>query len=220
MKTLMLFGASGFLGRGVTEVLLKKNYDKIYLYSSRPLSHDKEFAENILTGDLSIEENVKKVFNEIEISVDDELYLFSSVGGFYGGKFIGETPYEEWEKMFKLNVDIAFLLGKYFQLKVKDCGRGSICFTSALSSFIPEKGKSAYVVSKNALNFLVQVLSEEGLEQNYSANAIAPFVLDSPANREWADSSTHLVSPQEIGELVNSVFDNSKILTGNILKVY
>ncbi len=220
MKTLMLFGASGYLGRGVADILMKKDFYRIFLFSSRPLNYDIESAENILTGDLSIEENVKKVFDNIEIFTEDELYLFSSVGGFYGGKTIGETPYEDWAKMFKLNVDIAFLIGKYFQVKVKNCKSGSICFTSALSSFLPEKNKSAYVVSKNALNFLVRVLSEEGLGQNYTANAVAPFVLDSPANREWADSNTRLVSPQAIGELVNSVFDNSKILTGNILKVY
>ena len=34
-KELLIFGANGALGSGVTETLLKKDYDQIYLFGSK-----------------------------------------------------------------------------------------------------------------------------------------------------------------------------------------
>jgi NAD(P)-dependent dehydrogenase (short-subunit alcohol dehydrogenase family) len=68
---------------------------------------------------------------------------------------------------------------------------------------------------------LVETLSSEGSKINLSVNAIAPFIIDTPANREWiknADYSSWM-KPEEIGELVSSLFENHNFISGNIIEL-
>ena len=94
-------------------------------------------------------------------------------------------------------------------------------FTSAYTGNNPEELKFAYGSSKSALNYLVKTLSLEGGDINLSINAIAPFIIDTPANRNWmknADYSSWIKS-EEIGELVYSLFCNYNFVSGNIIEL-
>ncbi|MDZ7624046.1 MAG: hypothetical protein U5J96_06310 [Ignavibacteriaceae bacterium] len=64
-KELLIFGASGALGNGVTEIFLKKNYDKIYLFDFKHKNIAQRNVKQILIKDLSVEENVKNAFSKI-----------------------------------------------------------------------------------------------------------------------------------------------------------
>jgi len=218
-KILLVFGAGGNLGKGVIEYLLNQDYEKVYLFDSKELSITGNNIKFIQTGDLSIEENVKKVFNKIETDREAQYFLFSTIGGFAGGKIIAEYDYEEWQKMLNLNLNISFLLAKHFSLICQNSKGGAICFTSALTSFSPTPEKSAYGLSKNALNYLVKTLSKEGRKYNLSVNAIAPNILDTEENREWVKNSSDMVNSKNISKLVHDIFENSRILTGNILEL-
>lgn len=218
-KILMIFGAGGSLGQGCTNVLTKKDYDKVYLFNSKPLEISEENIHYIQTDDLSIEENVKKAFEKIDVNKDARYFLFSTIGGFAGGKNISETGYDEFHKMVSLNTNISFLIAKHFIKFVGQASGGSICFTSAMTSLSPAVNKVAYGLSKNGLNFLVKTLAKEGKKNNISANAIAPMVLDTPANREWVEDSSIMVSSNDIGELIYSIFESSSIVSGNIIEL-
>lgn len=220
-KTLIIFGASGSLGKAVTGVMLRKNFGKIFLPDRHPerLEFSGENIVKIKVEDLTSEENVEKIFVQIPDNPGNELFLFSTVGGYFGGKEISETPFEEWQKMQTLNLNIAFLLGKYFAKKVKNFKSGSVLFTSAITSFLPEAGKVAYGVSKAGLNYLVETLAKEGRKSNFTANAIAPFALETVDNRQWFEDKTDLISPEKIGELVFAIFENYEIISGNIVKL-
>ena len=218
-KILLIFGANGDLGTGASNVLTSKNYDKVYLLSTKETSRKNGKIEYIQTNDLSIEKNVMKVFEKIAAEKDAVYYLFSTIGGFWGGKNVDETDLKDFEKMFSLNVNISFLIAKHFSKFVSRVAGGSICFTSAMTSLSPEQNKVAYGLSKNGLNYLVKSLAKEGKKNNLSANAIAPLVLDTSENREWVKDSSIMVSPEAIGELINSIFENSKIVSGNIIEL-
>jgi NAD(P)-dependent dehydrogenase (short-subunit alcohol dehydrogenase family) len=68
---------------------------------------------------------------------------------------------------------------------------------------------------------MIKTLAEEGKEINLSANAIAPFIIDTPANREWMKDADYesWIKPAEIGELVYSIFQNYRLLSGNIYQL-
>lgn len=207
-KELLIFGSEGALGKGVSKILSSKDYNNVHLYSTRN------------SGDLSIEENVKKVFNSITPAKDTIFFLFSTIGGYTGGKSLAETSVEDFEKMVNLNYRISFLLAKYFSLLVKRSAGGSIMFTSAMTSLNASEGSGVYGASKRALNALVDTLAIEGKDFNLSANAIAPYMIDTPANREWftGDAET-LLKPEEIGEFVHNIFNNFHFITGNIFRL-
>ena len=217
-KELLIFGASGALGNGVTEVFLLKNYDKIYLFDFKHKEIAQTNVQQIIVKDLSVEGNIKKAFSEIEPSKEKVFYLFSTIGGFTGGKKIWETEIGDFDRMIDMNLKTSFLIAKYFALLVKSSHSGSICLTSAYTGLVPESSKAVYGTSKAALIHLIKTLAEEGKEINLSANAIAPLIIDTPANREWMKDADFedWIKPAEIGAFVDSLFLSYNIQTGNI----
>lgn len=223
-KELLIFGAYGALGQGVVQTLIKRKYDKIFLFGSKDSKmqmFDAVNVENIDSSNLSIESNVIDALGKVKPDKDKLLFLFSAIGGFTGGKYIWETEESEWDKMMEMNLKSSFFLAKYFARIVKESAGGSICFTSAYTGIHHESKKGAYGISKSALNHLVKTLSVEGKEINLSANVIAPYIIDTPANREWMANGDYSkwIKPEEIGEIVGSIFDNYNTFNGNIIEL-
>ena len=222
-KHLLIFGADGALGKGVTETLLEKDYKRIYLFAS----HKNEIPETakvvqIQTGNLSEEQEVSKVFGDINPSKETMFFLFSTIGGFTGGKRLFESEVNDLDNMINTNIKTSFLIGKYFSKLVKESAGGSILFTSAMTGLTPEKGKISYGLSKSSINYIVETLALEGTEINLTANAIAPYIIDTPANRSWMGENYDygtLIKPVEVGELVQSVFLNFHFVSGNVIKL-
>ncbi len=220
---LLIFGAYGALGRGAASILMKKNYTRVFLFD-RNIDNDPyaaENTENIAVGNLSNEEDVKKAFQSIEPSKDKKFYLFSTIGGYWGGKAVWETPAEEWDKMFEMNLKSNFLIAKYFSQIVRESAGGSICFTAAITALRPQRERAAYDASKSALISLVKTLALESSDFKLSANAIAPFIIDTPSNRKWMPDSDNKKwsKPEEIGKLVDSIFFNFNTVTGNVFEL-
>lgn len=221
-KILLIFGANGELGSGVSKVIAQKDYDEIFLFDckfDKSISSDK--IKQITISDLSDEQNVQTAFNQIPIYKDAEYFLFSTIGGFSGGKKIWETSTEEMMKMLNMNLITNFNIAKSFVLLVKESKGGAIIFTSAYTANHPEENKFAYGMSKAALSYLVKSLSIEGESIKLSSMALAPFIIDTKANREWmsqADFSKWIKS-EEIGELIYDLFKNYKINSGNIIEL-
>ncbi len=222
-KELLIFGAYGALGRGITAALLHKDYDKVFLFDPHiePGVFDSPKLVNVPTGDLTVEKNVEEAFTKIEPGKDKLLFMYSTVGGYFGGKKIWETGAADWEKMFETNLKTSFFLAKNFAKFVKLSAGGAICFTSAITGITAEGNKAAYGASKSALIHLVKTLSLEGREINLSVNSIAPYIIDTPANRKWMPDEDYSkwLKPDEIGEFVNSIFSNFHFITGNTFKL-
>jgi NAD(P)-dependent dehydrogenase (short-subunit alcohol dehydrogenase family) len=220
-KKLLIFGSTGALGKGVTEVFLKKNYDEIYLFDfkHKEISHDNVFR--IIVKDLSEENNVQEAISQVSHSKDSVYYLFSTVGGFTGGKNIWETEIGYFDRMINMNLKTNFLIAKHFSLLVRNSHSGTICLTAAYTGLVEEPGKAVYGISKAALIHLIKTLAEEGKEIGLTANAIAPFIIDTPANREWMTDADFdkWIKPYEIGEFVESIFENYNLISGNIFRL-
>ncbi|HQI42404.1 MAG: hypothetical protein B6D44_10740 [Ignavibacteriales bacterium UTCHB2] len=219
-RKLIVFGASGALGKGVVKTLINKPFEEIILFDRK---FDEAFAdERIKTyniKDLSVENNVLAALYEVKTSEKTQLHLFSTIGGYYGGTNVWETEEEDFNRMINMNLKSNFFIAKHFTSLVKKSYSGSICFTSAFTSLQPEKLKFIYGASKSALNYLVKSLAEEGRSINLSVNAIAPYIIDTPSNREWQKNAdyTSWMKPEEIGELAYSLIENHNFVSGNIL---
>ena len=223
-KELLIFGANGALGKGITKYMLGSDYDKIYLFDiemQKQKIGEGENIEKINSGDLSVEKNVIEVFDKIKPSGEILFFLYSTVGGYFGGKNIRDTEEADWDKMMNMNLKSNYFIAKYFSKLVEKSAGGSICFTAAETGINAEKGKSAYGTSKSGLIHLVKTLALEGKSIKLSANAIAPFIIDTPANREWMQSPDYSewVKPEEIGSLADSIFKNFHFISGNIIRL-
>lgn len=219
-KELLIFGANGALGKGITKSLTDKNFSKIYLFDFK---FDEEIAGNkteiILINDLSKEENVIKAFENIQPSKEKLFFLYSTVGGFAAGKYVWETELYEFDKMMNINIKANYFIAKHFSKLVKDSAGGSICFTAALSGLQAEEKRSSYGISKAAVAQLVKELALEGEKINLSVNALAPKIIDTNANRKFMPDAdfSKWIKPEEIGNFVNDIFDNFNFISGNII---
>jgi len=220
-KELLIFGSDGALGNGVTEVLLNKEYDKYYLFDFKHKASTQKNVKQIVVQDLSIEDNVQKIFNEIIPSKESAFFLFSTIGGFLGGKKTWETDSADFDKMININLKTNFLIAKHFSSLVSKSHSGSICLTAAYTGLTAEAGKNVYGLSKAAVIHMIKTLAEEGKEIKLSANAIAPFIIDTPANREWMRNGNYenWIKPKEIAEFVNAVFQSYYFISGNIFQL-
>lgn len=220
-KSLIIAGASGNLGSGVLKILLTKNYDNyfVFLRKGKTLPIMDERIVLIEINDLAIEEDVDSAFSRINPDKNTVFYLFSSIGGYMGGKPLWEYTVRELDKILNLNLLTSFLLCKYFAKLVQQSLGGSICLTSALISIKPEQNKSLYGLSKSALNSMIKTFALEGRSINLSANVIAPYIIDSPENREWVKDTSTLITPEEIGEVVHSLFNEYRVFSGNIVEL-
>ncbi len=220
-KEALLFGCKGALGSGVTEVFRNAGFDRLYLFDINLEEGSTANEVWIKTGDLSDAVNAEKAFEAVEPGQGRLLFLFSTLGGFIGGKNIEETSAEEVSKMISMNDLTSFNILAGFKKKVMASSGGSAMFTSAYSAFSGEAGRAAYGASKAAISHLVEAAADEGRENRLSVNAIAPYILDTPANREWIDPDLieTLIKPLETGKFILSVFDNYNFISGNIFKL-
>lgn len=243
-KHLIIFGSNGALGKGVTEVILRKGYEKVYLIESTHKKNTRMSDETISyeipasvgmtreagmtkvvkiqTGNLAEEGNVIKAFENIKPSKGILFFLYSTVGGFTGGKNLCDTNVEDLNTMFDSNLKTSFLIGKYFARLVKESAGGSILYTAAMTGLNPEQGKIPYGVSKSSVIYLVETLALEGAKINMTANAIVPYIIDTPANRKWMGDNYDyetVVKPADVGELVHSVFLNFRIVSGTLFRL-
>jgi len=218
-KHLIIFGSEGALGKSSAEYFLTQNFDSYYFFD-RKYSEEKAVSGKVSKfkiADLSEEKNVAEAFSKIDKRKEDRYYLFCTIGGYAGGSLLKDTDYEEWLKMQKINLNIPFLIGKFFFKFVTETRGGSICFTSAQISLTPNKKVISYSTSKNSLNYFVKSFAEEGKAFGIKVNSIAPLILDTEANRKWIEDQSEMVHPKNAAEKVNLIFFDDEIESGEII---
>lgn len=120
-KKLIIFGANGALGKGVTKTLLTKKFDEIYLFDFK---FDEEISipkvKQFIVKDLSIENNVISSMFEVKTTNKTQLFLYSTIGGYYGGTAVWETEEIDFDRMIQMNIKTNYLIAKHFSLLVKE----------------------------------------------------------------------------------------------------
>ncbi len=220
-RELLIFGANGALGKGIVEYFKSKEFDKMYVFDLKFSELQYENIEKVIVSDLSVEKNVESAFGKVKAGKDKLFFLYSTIGGFAGGKKLWETDAAELDKMFTLNLKVNYLISKYFGSLVKQSAGGSLCLTAAYSGIISEKNKSSYGISKAGVIHLVKELALEGKEINLSANVIAPYIIDTPENRKWMHGNDFAgwVKPVEIAKIAEFLFENFHFITGNTITI-
>lgn len=124
-------------------------------------------------------------------------------GGFALDGPIDETSIETFDRMIDLNLRAAFLTFRA-AAPVVSHGQGRLLAIGAAGALKPGAGLSAYAASKAGLHALIQVLAAEGRKAGYTANAILPGTIDTPANRAAMPEAdfSKWVAPEQIASLL------------------
>jgi NAD(P)-dependent dehydrogenase (short-subunit alcohol dehydrogenase family) len=145
------------------------------------------------------------------------------VGGFAAGGRVHETPIEEFEKQFRLNLRPAYLVVSAAVPHLLEGGGGSIVCVGTRAAIQPFSGAAGYISSKAAVIAFAQAVAVEYKNDGIRCNAILPSVIDTPGNRASMPNAdfSKWVKPAEIaGVIAHLLSDDSRPTSGAAVPVY
>jgi NAD(P)-dependent dehydrogenase (short-subunit alcohol dehydrogenase family) len=213
-RTALITGATGGLGGAVVERFASEGWDV--------LGVDKRSAEDrenvrFVQADLFDSEEVEHAVAQAGADLQAVVNL---VGGFAQGGRVHETPIEEFERQFTLNLRPTYLVTA---AAIPRMATGTVVCVGTRAAVRPFPGAAGYVASKAALLAFVRALDTEYRDEGIRINAVLPSVIDTPANRTSMPDADHesWVGPGEIAEVIHFLSsDGSSPISGAEIPVY
>ncbi len=220
MATALITGGTGGLGVSVVEAFLEADWRVVATYIVGGEQERLPEAAEAVEADLGDPDDVGRV---VRTAAGDEAQplraLVNLVGGYKDGMPVFETPFPEFEALFKLNVRPTYLVTQAALPRLVAAGGGAIVCVSAKAALEPWAGGSAYAASKAAVIALARTVAKEHAADGVRCNVIAPTMIDTPANRA-ASPNAKMTPPREIATVVRFLCsDDSAPLNGAVLPV-
>ncbi|MEK9136460.1 MAG: SDR family NAD(P)-dependent oxidoreductase [Bacteroidota bacterium] len=229
-KTAIVTGGTGALGSVCAEHLFDAGLNIAIPYASEKSLANlaKRVAQNparllTMNTDLTEEGQVDSFVSQVVKRFDSVSYLVNTAGGYLGGSTIDEVLLDEWEGIMKLNMRTAFLICRSALRVMRKQKFGRIVNIAAMPALSPSARKGPYAISKRAVVTLTETIAEETKAAGITANAIAPSIILTEANRQSMPTAdfSKWVTPQEIAQLVLYLCsDEAKSVSGNVVKIY
>ena len=130
--------------------------------------------------------------------------VLNLAGGYAQSGLIADTPIEDFESMFAVNLRPTYLTTAAALPHLVAAGGGSIVCVSSRAALAPFPGASGYVTSKAAVLAFAETVAVEYRKQNVRCNTVLPSVIDTPANRTAMPDADHSrwVTPAEIASVL------------------
>ena len=228
VNTAIVTGGTGALGRVVASALLNSGIR--VAIPLRPGSRSENLPGGGRGGTLLTRESDITAESGAASFVGETAELFGGVGilvncagGYAGGKKIGEVSAATFEEMLSSNLRTAFLMSGAVLPHMRAAKWGRIISIAAMAALSPAASRGAYAIAKRGVVTLTETIAEEVRGSGITANAIAPSIIVTEANRASMPSAdiSRWVTPEEIASLVLFLCsDEARSISGNVLKVY
>jgi NAD(P)-dependent dehydrogenase (short-subunit alcohol dehydrogenase family) len=215
-------GAGGALGHATVAALAASGLTVVALDRSERAMQDLGGAVRKEAADSGDPAAVKQVIDRVAAEVGPPGVLVNTVGTFRLADAVDTTP-EMLRLMLDVNLGPALWLSQAVAPHMRRQGSGAIVHMTARPALEPASGMAAYSVSKAALAHLTRTLDLELRPAGIRVNAVAPQLIDTPANRASlpAEVMAHAVSPEAIaGVIAFLVSEAAAPVSGAILPAY
>lgn len=180
-------GAAGALGHAVAELFLKQG-SRVIAVDLTQVGLERLFGgrENIhcVAADLTDAAATLAALGEAITKVGTPDALCNIAGGFAMGDPVHATAEGQWRRMIDLNVATVFNASAAVVPAMLAAGSGKIVNVAAASAATGKGSMGAYCAAKDAVARLTEAMAQELRAEGINVNAVAPSILDTPANRE------------------------------------
>ena len=138
-------------------------------------------------ADVSVEEDVNRMFDEVEHGLGRVDILVNNAGIQVAGAS-HETTTEDFDRVIDVNLRSAYMCSRVaIRRWMEQKSPGVILNVSSVHDTIPKPGYLAYSVSKGGMLNLTRTLALEYSDQRIRVNGVAPGAIDTRMNRGWID---------------------------------
>jgi NAD(P)-dependent dehydrogenase (short-subunit alcohol dehydrogenase family) len=226
-------GGTGALGRAVIAALRAANavchVPNLIAGELDSFPHATDPGVQIVRGvDLADEAAVRKFYDALP-----PLWASIHLAGGFAMAPVAETSAADFIAQFQMNALSCFLcsaaaVASFRARKVPGPGGaagGRIVNVSARPALEPRLGAGmiGYTASKSAVAALTQALAQELTDEQIWVNAVAPSILDTPANRSAMPDADYArwVSPVDLAEVIAFLASpDNRVTRGAVIPVY
>lgn len=228
-KYVLVTGASRGIGRAIALKYMEEGYGLVVTCEKNTDMLDVFGEESVkFTGDLSIYENIEKLFKILrEKNINIEV-LVNNAGIAHIG-LLQDVTIEEWDRIISVNLTSVFYLTKNVIPMMLKCGNGSIINISSIWGNHGASMEVAYSASKGGLNSFTKALAKELAPSNIQVNAVSCGVTDTDMNSCFSAEEMaplieeipagRLLKPEEISDFVYKLSTSTPYLTGQIITI-
>jgi NAD(P)-dependent dehydrogenase (short-subunit alcohol dehydrogenase family) len=231
-RHVVVTGGTGVLGRAVVGALRAANA-VCHIPNLVPAELDgfpfaADAGVHIVRGiDVADEAAVKRFYNALS-----PLWASIHLAGGFAMAPIAEISAADFTAQFNMNALSCFLcsaaaVAAFRARKAPSGGApgGRIVNISARPAIEPRlgAGMTAYTASKSAVAALTQAMAQELTDEQIWVNAVAPSIIDTPANRAAMPEAEHSrwVSPADLAEIIIFLASpDNRVTRGAVIPVY
>ena len=218
-KVAIVAGAGGGLGHATAVTLAAGGLTVVAVDRNVRGLRDLPDSIRAEVADSTDPAEVTRLIDRIASEVGPPDVLVNTIGAFRPGDAVSTTP-DMLRLMIDVNLGPALWLSQAVAPHMQRRGSGAIVHVAARPGIEPAGGMAAYSAGKAALVQLTRVLDIELRPHGIRVNAVAPQLLDTPANRGIFPDEVmaQAVAPEAIaGVIAFLVSDAAAPVSGAIL---
>lgn len=225
-RHVVVTGGTGALGAAVADALVKAGAICHVPYvvaaeAERFTLRGHAQVKLVPVSDLADEASVTRLFGSVPA-----LWASIHLAGGFAMKPVAETTRVELMQQVEMNFVTAFLCCRAAVNAIARTGAGGRIVNVAARPALEWRagaGMVAYAASKAATAALTVALAEEVAKDGVLVNAVAPSIMDTPANRAAMPSANHALWPKAEEVAATILFlasPDNKVTRGAIVPVY
>lgn len=222
-RTVVITGAAGVLGRAVAEAFAAERLVLVDLErTALEKAYGGETSSRIFVPLDLLDGAATEVALAPLVATASQVVLCNIAGGFVMGTPVHETPDAIWSRMLDLNLHTLTHASRPVVPRMIERGYGKVVNVAAAGATTGKAQMGAYAAAKSGVARITEAMSLELRGHGINVNAVAPSIIDTPANRAAMPEAdpTLWVSPRDLASVIGFLAsDGAKAVHGAVVPV-